>query len=151
MIAGMPSSADLAAVLNAPPGITDDPQAVDPRDNSGVWVAGHFYPFDPEATTTTRAVLANGTAAVELTNGRWSPADTEEWTSGADPDIGVVGSGVTRDWRSVRVRDAGGFDDIAIYASREEAGHHYLIEVAKRRMAADEAAIDAREAWWRQA
>ena len=144
MIDRIHNSADLALILNAPPGTTDDPQTVDPRDNSGVWVAGHFYPFDPEATTATLAVLANGAAAVELANGRWSPADTEEWTSGVDPDTGVVDSGVTRDWRSVQVWDAGGFDDTTVYATLEEARHRYSIEVVQMRNAADEAAEEAR-------
>lgn len=152
MIHSIQSSADLALALNSPPGPTDDAETDDPRDNSGVWVIGpsgpNFYPFDPEATTATLAVLAHGTAAAKLTNGRWSPADTEEWTSGADPHIGVVGSRVIRDWRSVRVWHAGGFEDATVYPTLEEARHRYQIERAKMQKAADDAATEAR---WRRA
>jgi hypothetical protein len=140
---GIGNSGDLALVLNAPPGTTGDPDTVDPRDNSGVWVlqrsGATFYPFDPGTTTETLAVLADGTAAAELINDRWSPADTDEYED-VDPSTGVVSAGVTMDWRSVRVWDVGGFDETTIYATPAEARTYYDTEVDAMRRAASAAA-----------
>lgn len=135
------NSADLALVLNSPPGTEADPEIADAHGISGIWViersgAPKFYPFDPGASTETLAVLADGTAAAQLVDGRWSPADTDEWSDDADASTGVVASGVIRDWRSVRVWDAGGFDETTVYATIAEACTHYETEVDSMRRAA---------------
>ncbi|WP_431881943.1 hypothetical protein [Micromonospora chalcea] len=127
------SSEDLALILNAPPA-TEADAAETPRDwLAGIWVAGTVYPLDPDATTDTLAVLANGTAAVAYSphgtycggehgpasshvaySGHWCPADTDSWSDGEV-------RGVQRDWRSVSVWDANGYSDTTVYPSVEAA------------------------------
>lgn len=138
MITAIKGSEDLAAVLNAEP-LTAEDAAETPRDwIAGIWVHGTVYPLDPEATTETLAVLADGTAAVRRTEagefcGRprhnhyeahWCPADTDtvEW-GGA--------RGIERDWRKVYVWDANGYSDTTVYPTLDEAKAAFTREEAE--------------------
>jgi hypothetical protein len=140
MITAINDSHDLAAVLNAQP-LTPEDAAETPRDwITGIWVNGTVYPLDPQATTATLAVLADGTAAVRRTEAgefcgypkhnhhaaHWCPADTDtvEWGEAR---------GVERDWRKVYVWDANGYSDTTVYPTVDEA---------KAVFAREEAALD---------
>ena len=165
MITAIRDSADLAAVLNATPATPED-AAETPRDwIEGIWVAGEVYLLDPDATTDTLAVLADGTGAVLLSpkgkycNGghehrpnrggwffdseHWCPADREEWTETEDA------RGVVRDWRSVYVWDANGFSDTTVYPTLDEAKAAFNREQADLeetgRMLLADAGMDADE------
>jgi hypothetical protein len=114
MITSIDDSVDLAVVLNAPPATPED-AAETPRDwLDGVWVAGNVYPLDPEYTSETLAVLADGTAAVRNVDGRWFPEDRQEWATGD-------ARGVIHDWRSVYVWDANGFTEYTVYPTVMDA------------------------------
>lgn len=134
-------SDELAAVLNATPATPED-AAETPRDwIEGIWVNGTVYPLDPDATTDTLAVLADGTAAArfspkgEFCGGRhrvgidydaahWCAADYETWNY-------QNARGVVRDWRSVNVWDANGFSETNVYDTVEEAKAAFAEEVAQ--------------------
>jgi hypothetical protein len=134
-------SNDLAALLNNTVPATPEDAAETPRDwLAGMWVDGTVYPLDPEATTETRAVLTNGTAAVSWSPkgaycggghrtavdsdaGHWCPADTDAWTEEEDA------RGVTRDWRSVYVWDANGFTETTVHDTIEAAKAAFDAEV----------------------
>lgn len=143
MITSINDSTDLATVLNATPA-TEADAAETPRDwLDGIWVASEVYKLDPEATTDTLAVLADGTAAVswspkgtycngggrhrtavESHTGHWCAADREEWTE--EEDV----RGVVRDWRSVYVWDANGYTETEVYPTLEKAREAFEREVA---------------------
>lgn len=126
MITAIAHSRDLAYVLNATPA-TEADAAETPRDwLAGIWVAGTVYPLSEEETTDTLAVLANGTAAARRsTTGEWVPADVETWV--ADEYT----CGVTRDWRTVHVWHANGFDETTTYPTLEAAKAAFAAEVAE--------------------
>ncbi len=144
LVQAITSSTELAAVLNAQPATPAD-AAETPRDwIDGIWVAGTIYPLDPEATTETLAVLADGTAAVCLTEkGRWCAvnhgrgfakglphwcvADADSWTWGQDV------RGVTRDWRAVTVWDANGYTNTTVHPTLDAAKTAFDREVAQLR------------------
>jgi hypothetical protein len=140
MITSINGSRDLAALLNDSEPLTEQDAAETPRDwLAGLWVGGDIYPLDPGSTTETRAVLADGTAAITWkkagqdcwgsdnpcahASGRpglralahWIPAELSEWT------CRHAACGVTRDWRRVTVWDANGFSDATVHATVEEA------------------------------
>jgi hypothetical protein len=132
-ITAITSSDDLAHLLNASRPATAADATETPRDwIAGLWVAGTVYPLDPDATTATRVVLADGTAAVvwsskgewcagwhrvgpECQAGHWCPADATSWTWGKDI------RGVTRDWRTVTVWDGNGYSETETHPSLDEA------------------------------
>lgn len=142
LVQAIHGSYDLAAVLNATPATPED-AAETPRDwIEGIWVAGTVYPLDPEATTDTLAVLADGTAAVRLSpkgefcNGQhrvgleydaehWCAADHESWTASEDA------RGVVRDWRSVYAWDANGWSETHVHDTIEAAKVAFAEEVAE--------------------
>jgi hypothetical protein len=136
-------SGDLAYLMNNTVPATAEDAAETPRDwLAGLWVSGNVYPLDPGATTETRAVLANGTAAVawspkgaycgtgghrtavESDAAHWCPADTDAWTEEEDA------RGVTRDWRSVYVWDANGYSQTTVHGTIEAARAAFEAEVA---------------------
>ncbi|MEU8308920.1 hypothetical protein AB0C84_35700 [Actinomadura sp. NPDC048955] len=144
MITSITDSDELAAVLNADP-LTPEDAAETPRDwlaGIKIGLGGPVYPLDPDATTETLAVLANGTAAVRLSPGgehcgrqhgktafkstasHWCPADCVTWTAGS----GV--RGVFRDWRSVRVWD-NSFDETTVHDTVEKAKAAFDEEIAQ--------------------
>lgn len=126
MITAIAHSRDLAHVLNATP-VTEADAAETPRDwLAGIWVNGTVYPLSEEETTDTLAVLANGTAAARRTpTGEWVPADLETWVADG------YARGVTRDWRTVHVWDANGFDETTTYPTIEAARAAFAAEVAE--------------------
>lgn len=147
-------SNDLAVILNATPGTPQD-AAETPRDwLAGIWVAGTVYPLDAQTTTTTRAVLADGTAAVEFsprgtrcrhgehrtgieyTAAHWCAADVDTWTAEGDA------RGARRDWRSVYVWDANGFAETTVYPTVDEARAEFAGEVADLQRITDQMAED---------
>jgi hypothetical protein len=137
------NSADLAAVLNAP-ALTQEDATETPLDWPGIAVLSSQglaeYEIDREASTATRCVLANGTAAVDYLSARewhacpiaksapealrahWCPAkyDTTTWEE-AD-------AVVTRDWRQVHVGQAS-FSERIVYDTLKEAREAYEREV----------------------
>ncbi|MFF5265140.1 hypothetical protein ACFY4C_40180 [Actinomadura viridis] len=142
MLTAITSSDDLAVVLNATPATLEDANET-PRDwLAGIWVNGTVYLLDPDATSDTLAVQADGTAAVRLSpkghycggghrtaveadREHWCPADTDTWTETGDA------RGVTRDWRSVNVWDANGYSDTQVHPTIEEAKAAFTEEVEK--------------------
>lgn len=148
MIHSISNSDDLAEALNAGP-LTYEDAMETPRDwLDGIWVGGTVYPLDPDATTTTLAVLADGTAAARLTSdgehcehpyhnryrGHWCPASTDctEWGEAR---------GVERDWRRVCVWDSNGYADTTVYTTLDEAKAAFTREEHDL----DQIAHDARE------
>lgn len=138
MITAISDSDTLAAVLNAEP-LTAEDAAETPRDwIAGIWVNGTVYPLDPDATTETLAVLADGTAAVRRTQpgefcgyprhnhykAHWCPADidTVHWGEAR---------GIDRDWRKVYVWDANGYTDTTVYPTVDEAKAAFTSEEAE--------------------
>ena len=138
MITAINDSDTLAAILNAKP-LTAEDATETPRDwIAGIWVHGTVYPLDPQATTETLAVLADGTAAVQLTTAgefcgyprhnhyeaHWCPADTDsvEWGEAR---------GIDRDWRKVYVWDANGYTDTTIYPTLDAAKAAFTREQAE--------------------
>lgn len=132
-LSAITSSDDLAVVLNAA-SMTEQDDTETPLDwLAGIWVAGTVYPLDPEATTQTRAVLADGTAAVELSpegapcggtscttvaasrRQHWCTASSDYWTAASGA------RGVTRDWRTVHVWDDNGFSEHTVHDTLELA------------------------------
>ena len=137
MLTAIKDSEDLAAVLNTRP-LTAEDAAETPRDwIDGIWVHGTVYPLDPDATTDTLAVLADGTAAVRRTEAgefcgyprhnhyeaHWCPADTD-WVTWGEA------RGIDRDWRKVYVWDANGYTDTTVYATVDEAKAAFASEKA---------------------
>ncbi|MFF5445514.1 hypothetical protein [Streptomyces sp. NPDC012888] len=135
MITSIADSRDLASLLNTAIPATPEDAAENPTD----WLdglclfGGDTYDVDAENTTTTRLVLADGTAAVswspqgtycgnsgehrtcvEAQAGHWCPADRSEWT---DNDV----RGVVRDWRTVCVWDSNGYSQTDTYPTLDEA------------------------------
>jgi hypothetical protein len=154
MLTAIASSHDLAVVLNAVPA-TEADAAETPRDwLAGIWVAGTVYPLDAAVTTDTRAVLADGTAAVEFSPagdpclyGRhgnlpasfaahWCAADVDSWTAGGDA------RGVVRDWRSVSVWDANGYAETTVHDTIEQARAAFDRESAELQKMTEELAAD---------
>lgn len=136
MITAINDSVSFAALLNESKPATDEDAQETPLDwvKGGMWLNGETYTLDPEATTSTLAVLADGTAAirhspawsregcagghrtaVEGEAEHWCPADLVEWSPDGSGDLGV-----TRDWRAVTVFD-GGFSQTDVHATIEEA------------------------------
>ncbi|MER5355731.1 hypothetical protein ABT093_36085 [Kitasatospora sp. NPDC002551] len=126
------TSLDLAVILNAPPATEADARET-PRDwLAGIFVGGKLYPLDPDVTTETLAVLADGTAAAEFSpegtpcHGRhraeverlaahWCVTEGQEWSDGDDL------RGVIRDWRSVTIFDAEGRGTTTLLPSVDDA------------------------------
>jgi hypothetical protein len=143
MITSISASCDLAALLNDSTPLTAEDAAETPRDwLAGMWVNGDVYPLDEAATTDTRVVLADGTAAVEFSPKgawcrgehrtgveylapHWCDADTDSWIEEDDA------RGVTRDWRAVHVWDANGYSDTQVYPTLDEARAAFDGEVAE--------------------
>lgn len=152
-ITAISSSIELAAILNAPPA-TESDAAETPLDwTDGIWLAGTVYPLDVEATTATRAVLADGTAAVEWSpkgtwctgqhrvgtdyeRAHWCDADVSDWAADGDA------RGVRRDWRSVYVWDANGFSETTVYDTLDLAREAFHREVAELEQIGDRLAAE---------
>ena len=139
MITAIHDSEDFAALLNDAKPLTAEDAAETPRDwIAGIWVNGTVYPLDPDATTDTLAVLADGTAAVLRTQpgefcgyprhnhyeAHWCPADTDsvEWGEAR---------GIDRDWRKVYIWDANGYSDTTVYPTVDEAKAAFTREEAE--------------------
>ncbi len=145
MITAITGSHDLAALLNESiPGTPED-AAETPRDwISGIWTSGKTYPLDPDATTDTLAVLADGNAAVRLTeqgqwcsvdhgrgfargNAHWCPADEDNWSNGEV-------RGVNRDWREVTTWDANGYSQREVHPTLGDAKAAFDREVTELKL-----------------
>lgn len=143
-ITAIVTSIDLAELLNTHTPLTAEDAAETPLDWPGVGLLGDdgqfvTYEADRDASTATRLVLADGTAAVEyktewhagcpmfstmpdISAPHWCPAEYDE-TTWDDADAVV-----RQDWRTVHVGQ-GGYADTTTYPTVEDAKAAYEREV----------------------
>ncbi|MEU7831412.1 hypothetical protein [Nonomuraea sp. NPDC049129] len=143
-ITAITTSIDLAELMNTHAPLTAEDATETPLDWPGVGLLGNdgrfvTYDLDRDASTATRCVLADGTAAVEyktswhagcpmfhtmpeIEKPHWCPAeyDTTTWDD-ADAEVRL-------DWRSVYVGQAS-YADTTQYDTVEEAREAYEREI----------------------